>query len=281
MTDPVDVVRALAQALDRGDVEAALAQCEPDGLVELRGPLGEVAFTTAEAWRAALQRFGALHDGAFEDGRRLSVATITGVEEGWVAVDWTARLRHRPSGEVRSFVGSSFFALASGRIRRQRHRVTSARPDEQVERPSARQYPARPLVGVGAVVPVDDRVVLVQRRDEPLAGQWTLPGGLLEVGETLEQAVAREIQEETGLAVTVGPLVEVFDRILYDEAKRVRYHFVLVDYLCWPRQGELRPGSDVTDAALVAPSDLDRYWVSPKATAVIHRALALAERAPH
>jgi 8-oxo-dGTP diphosphatase len=145
---------------------------------------------------------------------------------------------------------------------------------------SRRQYPERPIVGVGAVIVHDSRVVLIRRRFEPLAGHWTLPGGTLELGETLEAGVAREMLEETGLVVDVGPVIEVFDRITFDEAKRVRYHFVLVDYLCWPMSGELHPGSDVDDAAWVRPEDLRPYGLTTKATAVIERGLHLARQAP-
>ena len=80
----------------------------------------------------------------------------------------------------------------------------------------------------------DGKVVLIKRRYEPMQGQWSLPGGGVEVGETLEAAVAREMLEETGLQVEVGPVIEVFDRIMRDDDQRVRYHYVLVDYLCWP-----------------------------------------------
>jgi 8-oxo-dGTP diphosphatase len=125
-----------------------------------------------------------------------------------------------------------------------------------------------------------DRVVLIRRRYEPLAGQWSLPGGTLEIGETLEQGTAREMLEETGLVVHVGPVIEVFDRIMLDEGKRVRYHFVLVDYLCWPVSGELRAGSDVEDAVLAARADLSQYSLTAKATAVIERGFELAASAP-
>jgi 8-oxo-dGTP diphosphatase len=140
----------------------------------------------------------------------------------------------------------------------------------------SRSYPERPIVGVGAVILVDGKVVLIKRRFEPLAGQWSLPGGTLEVGESLEAGTAREILEETGLVVEVGPVIEVFDRILFDADERVRYHFVLIDYLCRPTGGTLRHGSDVDDAVLVDPADLERYRLTPKATAIIQRALAMA-----
>jgi ADP-ribose pyrophosphatase YjhB (NUDIX family) len=143
-----------------------------------------------------------------------------------------------------------------------------------------REYPDRPIVGVGAVILQDGKVVLIRRRYEPLAGQWSLPGGTLELGETLEAGTAREMLEETGLVVEVGPVIEVFDRIMLDEARRVRYHFVLVDYLCWPVSGDLRAGSDVDAAALVGPEDLPAYGLTKKASAVIERGLELARRAP-
>ena len=144
----------------------------------------------------------------------------------------------------------------------------------------SRQYPERPIVGVGAVIVDGGRVVLIRRRFEPLAGQWSLPGGTLELGETLEQGAAREMLEETGLVVDVGPVIEVFDRIMFDDEKRVRYHFVLVDYLCWPVSGQLRAGSDVEDAVFAARDDLVRYRLTAKATAVIERGFALAGKAP-
>ena len=144
----------------------------------------------------------------------------------------------------------------------------------------SREYPERPIVGVGAVIVQDGKVVLIRRRYEPLAGQWSLPGGTLELGETLEAGTAREMLEETGLVVDVGPVIEVFDRIMLDDTRRVRYHFVLVDYLCWPVSGELRAGSDVDDAAFVAPEELARYAITKKATAVIERGLELARKAP-
>ena len=145
---------------------------------------------------------------------------------------------------------------------------------------SSRQYPERPIVGVGAVVVDEGKVLLIRRRFEPLKGQWSLPGGAVELGETLEESIAREMLEETGLEVEVGPVIEVFDRIMKDAANRVEYHYVLVDYLCWPIAGELRAGSDVDAAVLVDPSELGPYQLTMKATAVIERALQLAHDAP-
>ena len=126
----------------------------------------------------------------------------------------------------------------------------------------------------------DGKVLLVKRKYEPLAGQWSLPGGAVEVGETLEACLVREMLEETGLEVRVGPVIEVFDRITRDEQGDVRYHFVLVDYLCWPVGGELQAGSDVADARFIDPAELPGYHLTAKATEVIARALELDRQAP-
>jgi mutator protein MutT len=141
-------------------------------------------------------------------------------------------------------------------------------------------YPDRPYVGVGAVIVHEGRVVLVKRRFEPLAGKWSIPGGAVEVGETLEACVAREMLEETGLRVDVGPVIEVFDRIMRDEERRVRYHFVLIDYLCWPAGGALQAGSDVEEAIWADAALLAEYALTEKAMSVIERGLTLARDAP-
>ena len=146
-------------------------------------------------------------------------------------------------------------------------------------REDRRQYPERPIVGVGAVIVQDGKVLLVKRRYEPLAGRWSLPGGTLELGETLAEGVAREMREETGLEVEVGPVIEVFDRIMTDDARRIRYHFVLVDYLCWPVSGELQASSDVDDAVFVDPGALEPFDLTPKAKSVIERAIELGRHA--
>ena len=101
----------------------------------------------------------------------------------------------------------------------------------------SRLYPERPIVAVGAVIFDGERVLLIKRANEPSKGEWSLPGGAVEVGESLEAALAREVREETCLDVTVGPVVEVLDRIRRDEIDRVKYHYVIVDYLCHPRGG--------------------------------------------
>ena len=141
---------------------------------------------------------------------------------------------------------------------------------------ATRRYPDRPVVGVGAVVIVDGSVVLVKRAHEPLLGEWNLPGGGVETGETLQQACAREVLEETGLVVEVGPVIDVFDRIMLDEGGGVQYHFVLVDYVCRPIGGELRCGTDASDVILADPRALDTYKLTGKAIDVIRRGLELS-----
>jgi mutator protein MutT len=145
---------------------------------------------------------------------------------------------------------------------------------------SDRRYPERPYVGIGGIIVHEGRVVLVKRRFEPLAGQWSIPGGAVEAGETLEACLVREMAEETGFLVEVGPVVEVLDRITHDDEGKVLYHFVLIDYLCWPIGGELRAGSDVAEAALAEPSELAQYELTEKARTVIERALEMARDIP-
>lgn len=128
--------------------------------------------------------------------------------------------------------------------------------------------PERPCVGVGAVLVHDGRVLLIRRGKEPLRGRWVVPGGTVELGETLEQALVREVEEETGLVVRPREVVAVFDRIQRD-AGRVGYHYVIVDYLCDYVGGEARAGSDAEDVAFVAPADLHAYDLPEKALEVV------------
>jgi len=142
-----------------------------------------------------------------------------------------------------------------------------------------RQFPARPIVGVGAIVVDDGRVLLVRRGRAPLQGEWSVPGGAVEVGEALSAAVQREVLEETGLIVSVGPIVEVLDRIHTNGDGRVEYHYVLIDYLCSVVGGDVRAGSDVLDAVWATPQRLAEYAVPRVTAAVIEKAVHLAENA--
>ena len=140
-----------------------------------------------------------------------------------------------------------------------------------------RKFPERPIVGVGAVVlHPDGRVLLARRAHEPLKGEWSLPGGGVEVGESLEAAVAREVLEETGLTIAVGAVVEVLDRIDRAADGRVEYHFVIIDYLCRALTDSPVAGSDADAVRWVRADELAAYRLTDKATSVIRKALSLA-----
>jgi len=163
---------------------------------------------------------------------------------------------------------------------------------------SGREFPEFPLVGVGGVVIDQDRALLVRRAREPALGEWTIPGGLLEVGETLTAAVEREIFEETGLIVRVVELIEALERIFSDSGEigpdgcgqlipsasqevsrtlgmRPRYHYVILDYLCERVSGEPTIHAEISDLAFVREEELERYALTPAATRVLHKAFAM------
>ena len=152
---------------------------------------------------------------------------------------------------------------------------------------SWREYPEKPIVGIGGVVIEDGRALLIRRGNEPLLGQWSIPGGTLELGETMIEGTARELKEETGLEVNVLQLIEVFERINFgrgadeswtttEERKRPRFHFVIVDYLCERISGTAIAGGDVTDVAWAEEDDLERFELTATATRVIRKAFSLA-----
>jgi len=138
-----------------------------------------------------------------------------------------------------------------------------------------RAFPDRPIVGVGAIVVDGDRVLLVKRGHEPLKGEWSLPGGVVELGETLDAALTREVLEETGLDVAVGPVVEVLDRVHRTADGRVEYHFVIIDYLCRALGGSLGFATDADDARWVALADLETFRPSASVAAVVRKAIGL------
>jgi ADP-ribose pyrophosphatase YjhB (NUDIX family) len=134
------------------------------------------------------------------------------------------------------------------------------------------------VVGVGGVVIENDRALLIRRGGEPLRGQWSIPGGTLELGETIEQGVARELLEETGLAVRVLDFLEVFDRIFVDPAslrRTPRFHFVIVDYLCERTGGQPSAGGDATDVAFASEDELERFQLTETALRVVRKAFRL------
>ncbi len=131
-----------------------------------------------------------------------------------------------------------------------------------------REFPDRPIVGIGGVVIRNGRALLVRRGREPLKGEWSIPGGILELGEELEEGVRRELKEETGLEVDPVEMIAAFDRI-QRQGLRVRYHFVIVDFACRWESGRLSPASDVVDARWVRREDLAQYHLTDKATWVV------------
>lgn len=137
-----------------------------------------------------------------------------------------------------------------------------------------REYPDRPIVGVGAVIVQKGRVLLVKRGAPPLLGEWSLPGGVVEIGETLRAAAQREALEETGLQVETGEVLEVLDRIIPGENGRAQYHYVLIDFLCHVTGGELRVGGDAADAAWAAEQDLAKFKLEKPALDVVRHAFS-------
>jgi len=141
-----------------------------------------------------------------------------------------------------------------------------------------REYPETPLVGVGAIIVEADRVVLVKRGHAPLLGEWSIPGGLLEVGETVRTAAVREALEETGLTVEAGELLGVYDRVIRDDGGRVVYHYVLIDFLCRRVSGGLQAAGDATEARWVTRQELAEIPLASETAEVIRLGFGHAER---
>jgi 8-oxo-dGTP diphosphatase len=137
-----------------------------------------------------------------------------------------------------------------------------------------REYPDRPLIGVGSIIIENDRVVLVKRAHPPIQGQWSIPGGALEVGELIREAAVREAQEETGLIVEPGELLGVFDRVLRDPDNRVQYHYVLIDFLCRRVGGELLAASDAAEVRWFTREELPSLNLADDTLEVIKKGFA-------
>jgi 8-oxo-dGTP diphosphatase len=143
---------------------------------------------------------------------------------------------------------------------------------------ASRRYPSRPFLGVGALIFQDGRLLLVERAKEPLQGYWSIPGGIVEAGEKLEEGIRREVLEETGLEVEPVSIFEVFERIMPDEEGKTEYHYVLIDYLCNAVGGRLAAASDVSRVAWVAEQNLRDYRLTEGTLGVIERAFARLQR---
>jgi 8-oxo-dGTP diphosphatase len=137
-----------------------------------------------------------------------------------------------------------------------------------------REFPEFPLVGVGSIIIEDDRVLLVKRAHPPIQGQWSIPGGVLEVGELVREAAVREAREETGLIVEPGDLLGVYDRILHNHEKRVQYHYVLIDFLCRRVGGELLAASDAAEVRWFTREELPALKLAEDTQDVIRKGFA-------
>jgi len=144
--------------------------------------------------------------------------------------------------------------------------------------PEAREYPSRPIVGVGVVVWRDDEVLLIERGKPPLQGTWSIPGGAQEVGETVAEAGRREVLEETGVEVEITGLVDVVDSIRHDDEGRIRSHYTLIDLTGEWIGGELRPGDDASDCRWVRLDELPAYELWSETLRIIRRAAELRPR---
>jgi ADP-ribose pyrophosphatase YjhB (NUDIX family) len=144
-----------------------------------------------------------------------------------------------------------------------------------------REYPDFPRVGVGAIVLHQGRVLLVKRGQAPALGLWSVPGGLVDLGETTVEAARREVEEECGLKVRIAGLVGVLDRVTRDGDGRVRYHWVLVDYLAFPESNDaITAGSDAAEVRWVTIDELERLPVTEGLADMIGRAIALSRGGP-
>jgi 8-oxo-dGTP diphosphatase len=142
---------------------------------------------------------------------------------------------------------------------------------------SSREYPSCPICGVGVVVWKGDSVLLIQRGQPPRLGDWSLPGGAVELGETLREAARREVREECGIEIAIGEMIDAIDLMRRDDAGRVQYHFVVIDFAATYVSGTLHAASDVLDARWVVPRDLDAYALPTKTREVIDKSLKLTQ----
>ncbi|SPE35245.1 NUDIX hydrolase [Candidatus Sulfopaludibacter sp. SbA3] len=147
-------------------------------------------------------------------------------------------------------------------------------PQPQIPFLDDRRYPKRPLIGVGAIMLRRDRILMAQRGKEPLKGWWSLPGGALETGESLEDGVRREVREETGLEIVPLGVLEIFERIMRDASGAAEYHYVLIDYVCRVTGGKLFPGDDVCAVEWVRRADLPKLQITEGTLGVIEKAFS-------
>ena len=158
----------------------------------------------------------------------------------------------------------------------------SSNADGGANQAEDRAYPERPIVAVGGVVVHQSRVLLIRRGQPPLEGRWSIPGGILEIGETIAEGVERELREETGVRVRVLDLIEIYEKVLRDEEDQPQYHFVILDYTCEFVEGTAQAGGDVTEVKWVGEEELERLALTGAAKRVIRKALSATRgRAAH
>jgi 8-oxo-dGTP diphosphatase len=186
------------------------------------------------------------------------------------------RSRLKPPKSAKS--RSSKSKAKKSKLPRPRSQRSQFTPSGSPLGPSSREYPDRPIVGVGAVIVDQGRVLLIKRGSPPLKGEWSLPGGAVELGETLRFAAEREAREETGLIVKAGEVLEVLDRIIPGKDGAPRYHYVLIDFLCTVHGGKLRAGGDAADVRWAKESELEKYKLEQPAMDVISKAFTAETR---
>lgn len=157
-------------------------------------------------------------------------------------------------------------------------KINQPKIDQPNANPDDRRYPSRPYLGVGALIFETGKILLVERGKEPLKGFWSIPGGIVETGEKLEEAIRREVSEETGLDVDPYSMFEIFERIIPDGEGKLEYHYVLIDYLCRRVAGEPVAASDVSRVAWVAEQNLREFRLTEGTLGVIERAFAKLQR---
>jgi 8-oxo-dGTP diphosphatase len=140
-----------------------------------------------------------------------------------------------------------------------------------------REYPERPIVAVGGIIFHEDTVLLVKRNREPAMGQWSLPGGAVELGESLEEALKREIHEEVSIKIGIGGLVKLVERVVHDQKRRVRFHYVIADYWGWKVSGQPHAASDISDARFVTLKEARKLGIHKEVEGTIVMAMKMKD----
>ena len=141
-----------------------------------------------------------------------------------------------------------------------------------------REYAGHPMVGVGGIVLNEGKVLLVKRGKQPGYGKWSIPGGMVELGETLSEAIKREVLEECGIEIELGDVVAVLERVIRREDERVRYHYVLVDFLGYWKGGDLQPASDILEARWADPAELETLEMTERTQQVVFEVMGLSPK---